>query len=175
MAWQTKNPERILGGNPVSGGVNTGEQQHVRGGSYKAVVLSGALTPIVVGGSPGITVPVVAVAALSMNAVLFSGAGRLNSILPHQQLTSGLPVYFYDAASSVSGLNVSGQSITALIPPTWIGGAVSGYPSNGMPWNGEPIRPDMPFYSGLCVSAPSGTPGFVVSWTPDTVPANPAQ
>lgn len=173
MAWQTRSPQRILGGNPVSGGVNTGEQQHVRGGSYKVSVSSGGLAPVAIGAPASLTP-----ALGSGNSILFySGAGRLNSVLLTGQTTSGPGGFLYDAATpAASGATLSAQSVIGVIPSTWPAlGIASGGVSNPVVFSAEPSRPDMPFYSGLCLFLPSGNPGITVSWTPDTVPVSPYQ
>jgi hypothetical protein len=170
MPWQTKNPIRMIGGNPSSGGPNTGEMLTVRGGALKATLQSGGLANPILGTSPYFTPP----AGSGNNYFLFSGAGRLNSVLTHQQILSGVGGFLYDAGGPVaSGTSVSGQSLIGVIPPTYAGGVVSGVVP--IAYNPEPYRPDMPFYTGLCLSLPSGNPGVTVSWTPDTTPANPAQ
>ncbi len=173
MAWLTPRPTRMLGGNPTSGGVNTGEMLHVRGGCLKATVLSGGLAPTIVGAATGVG----GVAGSGNSILLYSGAGRLNSILMLGQNTSGPGGFFYDgSALAASGATLVGAAPVGVIPPTWsVVSIASGGVSNPYVYSAEPIRPDMPFYSGLCLFLPSGNPGVTVSFTPDTVPANPYQ
>lgn len=164
MAVLTKNPLRMVGGCINSGNINTGEVQTVRGGGQKCGVWSGSLS---VGTAVGFNV----VNSSGGQVLLVSGQGRLNSILPHINMQSGQPVYFYDAVAIVqSGTTVSGQIILASIPATYQGSWNSGYPQV-LVNNGQPFNVDAPFFSGLCASILSGAPGFTVSYTPDTEPA----
>lgn len=165
-ATPTKSPCFVAGTNRASGDVGTGELQTVRGGGRCACVLSGSLlvTPNV-GGPPGIT-------SSGGHILFFSGAGRLNSVLPQVTMSGGLAVYFYDAATlAPSGTSVSGQKIIGVIPAfTMV--ALSGAGAQ-VPFTGQPFNVDMPFTSGLCAAIPSGTPGFTVSWTPEAAPTYP--
>lgn len=162
----TKSPIRMLGAQPNSGSPNTGEFPQVRGGSLKAVVWSGSiLTAAAFGGVPG------AVAA-GGHIQIASGAGRINSVLPHVATQSGLPVFFYDAQSvTVSGISVSGQNILGVLPGIHQAYFIAGFQSGGgnPPWSWR-YEMDVPFLSGLCAAVPSGTPGFTVTYTPDTSP-----
>ncbi len=168
MSVATRSPLRMVGGLLASGGPNTGEVKYIRAGDFCGAIWSGAVVPVLTGTPTG--------AVTSGNHVLFvAGAGRLNTILPHVQMASGLPVYFYDASAlALSGVSVSGQRIIGVLPGTWLGGTYSGTGLNvGSPFNGEPIRPEMPFASGLCAAVPSGCPGFTASWTVEVVPQVP--
>ena len=115
---------------------------------------------------------------LSINDVLlFSGAGRLDSVLTHQfSASSGFqqPVIFYDAAvpaSSGAPIATSGHRLLGFVPGYL--NAVSGlntvvflqpnYPANF----GNPVELGVPFLSGLCASVNSGAAGFTVVWTPE--------
>lgn len=107
--------------------------------------------------------------AAGNDVLIQSGAGRLNQILQHTQMTSGQTVYFYDAAIATSGgpFAASGHTIVGIIPPTWQAAtsAASGTLAYPTPWVGGVTQCDFPFRSGLCVATRSGTPGFSVSYT----------
>ena len=157
MSTPTKNPV-FYGYTPrTSGDVFTGEIQTVRGGGRTSCVMSGSLlTNAALTTAPGAV-------QSGGHILLFSGGGRLNSILQHQGVLSlsGVAVNFYDAAGpTVSGVSVSGQRIIAVL------NAPQG--QSGQFNTTALANLDMPFASGLCVSAPSGTPGFTVSFTPET-------
>lgn len=150
-----------------SGDVFTGELLQVRGGGRAAAIWSGAL-------NPNLTACPSGAVASGAHVCLYAGAGRLNSLMLHTQMVSGAPAFFYDAgAITLSGTSVSGQKIIGVIPTTFAAGNPAGALVSGAsiamntaaPWNGQPLNVDMPFNSGLCVSCPSGTPGFTVSYT----------
>ena len=162
MSLQTRKPLRMGGANFASGNPNTGELMFTRGGGQNACLWSGALAPSLAGCPAGAVTS-------GGNTMLFSGAGRLNSILPHALLTSGQPVFFYDSSIiTVSGISVSGQKLIGFIPATYRAPLtpISGQYAVTIPWQ-DKIDCDMPFTSGLCVSAPSGAPGFTISFTPE--------
>lgn len=98
------------------------------------------------------------------DTVIFSGAGRVNQILPHSVQASGLAVTFYDAAVVSSGgpFAASGHTPVGVIPAT-----LSPASGSAFTFNGTPIPVDMPFRSGLCVALKSGQTGFTVSYTPE--------
>lgn len=147
-----------------SGDVFTGEIQFVRGGGRGACIWSGALLPNLTATPSGSL-------ASGGHVILYAGAGRLNHAFPQVLMTSGLPVFFYDAgAIAPSGTSVSGQKLIGILPPTFAG-AQSGNPTSINP--GVPISYDFPFNSGLCAAVPSGTPGFSVSFTPEVSAAFP--
>lgn len=102
-------------------------------------------------------------AALS-DQLIYSGQGRLDSVLPHVQ-TSGVQVVFYDAAVATSGgpFAASGHNILGVLPAnTWAGG-----PGGGVFGAGPvPATFNTPFFSGLCVATKSGQPGFTATYTP---------
>lgn len=155
----------MVGGTINSGNVNTGEIQTIRGGGQKCGLWSGTLTA---GGNGVVGFNIVN--ASGGHAQLVSGPGRLNSIQPYV-LTSGSPVFFYDAQSiTLSGVSVSGQNILATIPSAWQASFASGNTPSVM-FAGQPFNVDIPFFSGLCVSCPpAGGTGFTVTYTPDTEP-----
>lgn len=165
MSVNTRNPLRTVGGNLYSGGPNTGELTYARAGAITACIWSGALAPSLTGCPAGAVTS-------GGHTQLWSGAGRLNTIIPHALLTSGQSVTFYDAgAITVSGVSVSGQRFIGLIPVTMRAPlvALSGNQTLSVAWQDQ-ISVDMPFSSGLCVSAASGAPGFTVSFTPEVIP-----
>src|SRR3990167_196340 len=130
MSFSTRSPLRVGGANFNSGAPSTGEVNVTRGGQFTAVIWSGALNPSLVGCQTGAI-------ASGNNVQLVSGMGRLNTIMPHSFLTSGQPVYFYDAAAiTVSGVSVSGQRIIGIIPNTMRAPlvALSGNPVTTIAW-----------------------------------------
>lgn len=157
MSVTTRSPLRLAGAQLFSGGVNTGEQQTTRGGSVAGsiysgtAILSGAL--LATYGSVG----------TGYDAILFSGAGRLNSVLPHSVI-SGVSVTFYDTAVATSGgpFAASGHKILAVIPANTIGAF-----GNSLGCGPLPIQLDVPFQSGLAVQLRSGQAGFTFTYTPE--------
>lgn len=163
MSQPTKNPCYVAGTVTASGDTNTQEIKITRGGGRTACVWSGSLlTNAALTGAFGAV-------QSGGQILLFSGAGRLNTVIPHAFLTSGQPVFFYDAgAPTVSGVSVSGQRLIGIIPASFRAplAAASGNTQTTVTWQDQ-IRLDMPFSSGLCAAAASGAPGFTVSWTPE--------
>ena len=157
MSIPVQKPCFIAGTPRSSGDVQDGAVVITQGGGRTAVVWSGSLlTNAALGGAPG-------AAQSGGNIILFSGAGRLNSYFQHQNVLtlSGVAVTFYDAgAITLSGTSVSGQRFLAILNAP--GGA-----SGQFTLASVPTQLGTPFSSGLCVSAPSGTPGFTVSYTPE--------
>ena len=170
MSVQSRSPLSLKGASINSGFANTGEQRFTRGGELTATIFSGQVAPGLTG-APG------AVAAGS-DVLICSGAGRLNTIIPHNVMQSGIPVYFYDAGVAISGgpLAASGHRIVGVLPATYNGAqnvgttpasGAAGWAMLGMT-STAPIVVDMPFLSGLCLNSRSGQPGFTVSYTPET-------
>ncbi len=163
MSQPTAKPCFIAGTPRSSGDVATGEVTITRGGGRTACVWSGSLlTNAALGGAPGAV-------QSGGNILLFSGAGRLNSVLQHQGVLtlSGVAVTFYDAGTiTASGTSVSGQRFLAILNAPQ---GQSGQFTNP----GIPTAIDMPFSSGLCVSMCSGTPGISVSYTVENSAAFP--
>lgn len=154
MSLSTRNPTRVLGGAPISGAVDDGFQGWRQGGVRCVTVFSGGL---LTGGSgfPNMT-------AANGHVLITQGAGRLNTVFPHQSI-SGVAVNFYDSAtiarSGVGTIPESGyRLIGSIAPNSFYGPNTLGGPAL--------VLLDMPFTSGLCVSMPSGAPGFTVSYTP---------
>lgn len=106
---------------------------------------------------------VVPATGLPGDVQLVSGAGRLNLILPHTTVTSGLTTVFYDAAVATSGgpFAASGHVILGVIPPTWTANSgVANAPQ-------ARIVMEVPYRSGLCVNLRSGQLGFTYTYTPE--------
>ena len=145
MSQPIKKPCFIDGTPRSSGDVQTGEIQHVRGGGRAFTNFSGT--------------------AAGNDVLIYSGAGRLNSILQHTQMQSGQTVYFYDSAIATSGgpFAASGHKIVGILPATWSQGAPGSGAINQQ--TGQPLNVDFPFQSGLVAATRSGTPGFSVSYT----------
>jgi len=157
MSVVHRNPQRLAMANLDSGSVDTGRLPYTEAGTQYAVIWSGGLAPATGGRLSTI--------ASGNQVLLFSGGGSLDSVVPHRQMQSGQPVYFYDAASlAASGVGISGMLILGRVPPTHNEGAWSGLALQE--WRHRLIF-STPFYSGLCASAPSGAPGFTVTWTPE--------
>lgn len=166
MSVATRSPFRMVGGNVNSGNVNTGELLTVRGGVQRAVIWSGSIAA----GTNGVIGQ--GIYQASGGHVIFqSGPGRLNTITPTVQVSGSASVFFYDAgAIAASGISVSGLPIIGVIPANPPPSFTSGYQSV-IPFGGQPLNVDMPFSSGLCAAINSGTPGFSITWTPETNPA----
>ncbi len=141
-----------------SGNVNTGEINYTRGGARTFCVYSGALLL----GSGG-SIPLAA--ATTGHALWYSGAGRLNVILPHQGV-SGAAGFFYDSAvvarSGTATYTESGYRVVGVVPANTFGlvGVTGGGP--------VPINCEVPFFSGLCGCFPSGMAGVTFTITPET-------
>ena len=161
MSLTTRNPVRFIGGNLNSGYANTGEVAFTRGGQLTFSAYSGGMGLQI--GSGGIPPPTGAAHVLADHGRLFSGAGRLHTVIPHQAL-SGVAITFYDgAAPAVSGVGlwrVSGLSVLGTVP-------ANSFLAFGTLGGPMPIALDVPFFSGLCVNASSGTPGFTCTFTPE--------
>lgn len=168
MSARTRNPLRIGGANLHSGNPDTGQQAFTQGGGQRWGFNSGGLLSPG-SGSPSPSTGTVVKAADQV--LIYSGTGRLDTVYPHTVI-SGVAIVFYDSAVVArSGPNThieSGYGVLAVIPANTIGAfgpALGGGPL--------PIVFGTPFYSGLCVSATSGTPGCTVTFTPEGVTPNP--
>ena len=169
MGWRIKSPDYVLGANPTSGGINDGAQTSIRGGQIRGGMWSGGLATSTYPQPLG-----AAVAGGGGDYLFYSGAGRLNTVLPLVQMQSGQAITFYDAASVAASGAAIGGAILGVIPATW-GQFSSGIPTSGAlnPVIVNTITPtilEVPFYSGLCVRAQSGAGGFAFTWSPDTTP-----
>jgi hypothetical protein len=159
MASPRKKPTFIAGTPRASGDVQTGEFPITRGGGRVAVTVfsGGPLSPG--SGFYGKSVKT------ADQLLLYSGPGRLNTIIPLNATTSGTALYFYDSitvARSGALPSESGYAVVGHIPANAIG--LSPQLGGGM----LPIQTDCPFQSGLCVACLSGTPGFTVTFTPES-------
>ena len=167
MSVTSRSPLRMAGANIHSGNVNTGEIPWTQGGGARFTCFSGGIRNLSSGGTAP---PTGAPAVTADHAVIYSGAGRLNEVLPHQAI-SGVVLVFYDAATpGLSGPGTytnSGYPIIGLIPANTIGS----YALLG----GGPFLSNFgfPFNSGLCVANASGCPGFTVTFTPEVNLPNP--
>ncbi len=145
-------------------------QKNTWGGFNTATFYSGAVAPGLTG-APG------AVAA-GPDVLIFSGAGRLDSITLNPPFASGLllATVFYDAGTVSSGgpFAASGHKIVGWTPQ--LVSLVSGYsPVSGNTGSaglgdllvGVPRQVSVPFQSGLCVALKSGQPGLTVCFTPE--------
>ena len=145
MSFGTRNPLRMGGALLSSGGVDTGEINWTRGGQAVACLWSGSLAPDLS------ACPTGAITSGGHTRIV-TGAGRLNTVIPH--ISGAVSVFFYDAGTiSLSGLGFSGQKMIGQIAAS----------------TQTPASLDVPFTSGLCVAAGSGTPGFSFTFTPAVV------
>ncbi len=165
MSLSTRNPLRLVGGNLNSGFAGTGEVMWTRGGQQTATIYSGIIAGAGLTAAPGAV-------NVGSDTLFFSGAGRLNTIIPLVQ-ASGAAVVFYDAVAPVSGgpIYASGHKQLGVLPANTLqGGAGYGVFGAG-PLN---IPVDVPFFSGLCAGIRSGCAAFTISFTPETNPTNPS-
>jgi len=180
MSITTRNPTRVAGANVNSGFPNTNELLINRGGVRTASCYSGAIAAGVAAAGTG---------ALSSggSVLVFSGAGRLNTftaIWPagvalagngEGGCISGMPIVVYDSAITArsgvytdSTIAESGRKIMfTWCPPKQL---ASGVTNESFAARYLPIPLDIPFFSGLCVFALSGAPGFSLSYTPEHNP-----
>ena len=146
MSTPVQKPAFAAGINGSSGSVQTGQLTFVRGGGRSYSVYSGN----------------------GADTLVYSGAGRVDTFVMHQQLSSGQSAFCYDAAVVISGgpYPTSGHKLLFATPPTWAGGVAS-TSGSALTFNSAPVNIGMPFQSGLCISARSGCPGFTISFTPE--------
>jgi hypothetical protein len=146
MSTPIKKP-CFLAGTPLhSGSVQTGEVNITRGGGRAHTSMSG----------------------VTADTLIFSGAGRLNTIQALTQLASGRSAIFYDSCVATSGgpFSASGHKVVGVLPPTQQPAMWSGHITD-LDYL-KPIQVDMPFQSGLCVgNVSSGTAGWTISFTPE--------
>ena len=167
MSVTSRNPLRMAGANVSSGNVNTGEFAYTMGGAQRFGSFSGGILNLSSGGPPPAAGAVVVTAD---HAVIYSGAGRLNEVVPHQAI-SGTAIHFYDSAvvarSGPGTYRESGYPLIGLVPANTIGMT---------PFLGAgplPLVYGVPFNSGLCIAFASGAPGFTVTFTPEVNSPNP--
>ncbi len=147
MSVPRTKPVTVVGTPRSSGDVQTGEIPITRGGGRVFTSYSG----------------------LANDTVIYSGAGRLGSILVIGSApSSGAQVAFCDAASITSGFPIAGQKVIGLIPTPLMVPVTQSGGSNPFSLPGSFVSMDMPFQSGLAVIGyRSGGPGFSVSYTPE--------
>jgi len=181
MSVQTRSPLRVTGATLSSGFPGTQEVLINRGGTQTATIYSGAIAMGTAAAGTGAI-------ASGGSILIFSGAGRLNTVTPlfpagvalagngESAIGSGQPFVIYDSAITArSGVFTdatiaeSGRKILfSWMPPrALLSGAT--WPQN----NFLPIPLDTPFQSGLCVMALSGCVGLTLQYTPEVAPANP--
>lgn len=129
---------------------------HTEGGVRAAAIYSGQVAPALTGAGGAV--------AAGSDVLLFSGNGRLNTLIPHATFLSlsGVAVNFYDAAAPVSGgpIAASGHLPLGSLPAAF---GVSGQ----LVAAGTPLHLNVPFSGGLCVNSRSGQVGFTAVWTPE--------
>lgn len=143
--FPTAKPTVMVGSTVMSGTPNTGQVLMTQGGTHLVSVASGVVGP---------------------DVAAWVGAGRLDSAFFHDSAIialSGQPVFFYDAATAVSGGPLTNKVVGVLAPGAELGGTgISGAALRG----GALKTFGTPFYSGLCYSLRSGQAGFSVCFTP---------
>ncbi len=147
MSVPRSKPAFIAGTPRSSGDVQTGEVAYTRGGGRVFTAYSG----------------------LAGDTVIYSGAGRLASILVIGSApSSGGQVALCDTAAITSGFPVAGQKVIGLIPTPLMVPVTQSGTSNPFSQAGSLVQVDMPFQSGLAaIGYRSGGPGFSVSFTPE--------
>ncbi len=165
-------PLILAGTARFSGDLSTDEINFTRGGVRTACVYSGAVTM-------GVTACPAGAISSGGSVLVTSGAGRLNTFTPlfpagvalagngETGVVSGLSIVVYDSAITArSGVYTdqtiaeSGRKILfAWYPPRLQSGAANSL--GGF----NPIPLDIPFQSGLCVMALSGSTGFNLAYT----------
>lgn len=162
MAQITVKPCSINYAPLSSGDVRTGEIQHVRGGGRGGFIGSGAI-------AMGLTFVQSGAVVSGNNMLVMAGAGRLNSVslITPVPTLSGVGITFYDSSTcAVSGTAVTGVKILAAFN-------AAGGQSGQFTTAGSVVNVDLPFQSGLGISAASGAPGFSFSYTPEVSVAFP--
>jgi hypothetical protein len=135
------------------------------GGSRTYTAYSGGLATLTSGNVAQLT----PVSASGGHVVIWSGAGRLNTVYPHQ-IISGVASFLYDsnvvARSGVGTISESGYTILGGTPANTIGAF-----GNSLGGGPLPTVFDVPFAHGLALSLPSGAPGVTVVFSPEINPA----
>jgi hypothetical protein len=183
MSTPVKSPHYMAGTPRSSGDIFTGEVAMTRGGGRSATVYSGAI-------AMGVTAAGAGSLSSGGSVLFFSGAGRLNSFTAlwpagvalagngEGGCISGQPIVVYDSAvTAASGVHTDGKIATlgakvlfSWCPPKQL---ASGVTNESFAQRYLPQPLDVPFQSGLCVLAMSGSPGFTVTYTPEVNPATP--
>mgnify|MGYP001610396337 CR=1 FL=1 len=181
MSFATRSPVRMAGGVISSGHVDTGETRWTRGGERVATALSGSIALM-----SGRGIPITS----GGHAFIVSGQGRVNTFLALRPINllsgvtaagaglsvlSGQPIILYDAVMGQrSGIiadtvlvESGARPIYHWFPPL----AASGIGTENAVVNTHftPVEIDQPYFSGLCVMALSGAPGFTITYTPEAV------
>lgn len=156
MSVTTRSPLRMAPAVQVSGWPATNEFAWTRGGMQSATFYSGN---IVSGGQLVSYVAFGSVAAGS-DLLVFSGAGRLNTIYP-LYAQSGTISILYDSHAVASGgpFATSGHRYLGAVPANTHDGLANAGP--------KPIQVDVPFFSGLCINFRSGVAPFMITYTPE--------
>ncbi len=147
MSLSTRNPIRMAGMSPFSGGINTGQVNNTWGGQQVFSNLSG----------------------VAVDTLVWSGGGRLDTMCALNVGLSGRSVIFYDATAPTSGgpFQTSGNKVLAVLAARVGVQTISG---SAVPtWDGSIYTVGAPFFSGLYV-APlngSGVGGFNCTFTPE--------
>lgn len=159
MSQPTKSPCFIAGTPRSSGDPFTGELLNAHAGGRTATLYSGLPSGSIY--TDGLGAVRTASTANGGDLLLWSGAGRLNSLLVHTLAVSGQNAIFYDASVATSGgpFQASGHRIIGILPTYWSGANDRWYAT------AQPMTIDMPFSSGLCVRTQSGVPGFTASFS----------
>lgn len=127
---------------------------HTTMGGYKtAAIYSGQVAPALTGVTGGV--------ANGSDVLIWSGQGRLDSVVLHQFFNSGTVLTFYDGIPAISGgpLAASGHIPLFAFP----GNGIVQSGTMGVGWGAIPVG--TPFFKGLCVNSRSGQPGFTVTFT----------
>ena len=127
-----------------------------QGGYRTAAIYSGA-------NAPGLTAATGAV-AVGSDVLLWSGPGRLDSVVLHTLVQSGVAINFYDAVAAVSGgpIYASGHVPLANVPGTVLPPLGSGLFAAVAP---TAFFFGTPFFNGLCVNSRSGQVGFTATFS----------
>lgn len=149
----TQNPTTLVGTNISGFGINTGQLMYSQG-AQKAAAGQWSGTG---------------------NLQIHLGAGRLDVAqtlaigAAAPAAASGVAVIFFDGAVAGAFTPSSGHRLLAVLDPKTAAqkyfGALS-YNSGAVMLGTDPIQIGMPFFSGLNVSALSGSPGFACGYTP---------
>lgn len=135
-------------------------QYETTGGFQTATIYSGQVAPSLTS-APGAV-------AVGSDVLLYSGAGRLNSVTTTASYftLSGVVINLYDAAAPVSGgpIAASGHKVLAVVISPHTTAA-----SGALVPAGQVYSFSQPFTSGLCVNSRSGQMGVTVTWTPEQI------
>ena len=95
MSIPTRNPLRMIGAISDSGGPNTGDLLFSQGGTRTWSAYSGGFLTLNSGSSPLVA------ANVTGHGVVFSGAGRLHTVVPHQAISGQTVSAWATPASTV--------------------------------------------------------------------------